>query len=884
MRVLLGRVWRSPKMLFGALAVLLSLMLALPAIAGGDIGATGGPARQAPAQIADGNASAGWSAPRAIEQGAAGVGGAGALYAKSALGLLQITADGLATFWPELPAAPQEARVRYGPAQLGTALPDRLNAPFLFSAKSGFVVIGEAEMTRDSSAAYFAAISPAQRTLGKFVKLPSLPLKVSAPTAAMLGERLYVSDRSGKIFVLDLGGTARGERAAPAGEWVQLPALHSAKTPFASCARLWLVVQYDGHFERLHAFCSQNAERSSKLTGWRWNENGEPGMGTWRPLASGSLAAPGGQFTLVAAQGQSNILAFAARSADCQGASCNAAAEILVYNAVIDRWRAMEAEVPGGTMPQLLAHDTQVHVLANTPKGMEISQFAFRTSSKRFGWIDMSIIAAYLASMVLVGWWFKARNTSTEEFFRGGQSIPWWAAALSIHAALLSSLTYLGLPALVFRTNWIMFMGMLILIPVTFVIALWVMPFFRRIDATSAYEYLSLRFNMPIRQMASALFALFHVGRMAIVLSLAGLALASVTPLDPWQSVLLMGALSIAYSSMGGVEAVVWTEALQTLVLSTGALVCFGFLLNGIDGGFSSYVSQGMADGKFQIVDWNFSEGSWLTFSIWVIILGGIGQNLSTYGADQAVIQRYLVTETEKKAAKAIWLNALTTAPSGIIFFLIGTALYYFYQAHPERLDPSIQIDQIFPAFIASEVPTGAAGLIIAGVFAATQSAVATSMHSISTTMVVDFLRPSGLNWSDDTQLRAARWFTVLVGALGTGIGLIFIDPTIRSLFEAYMAVVGMSMGALGGLFLAGMTTKRVSSLSAFLGLCGGVVIMVVLWKANAINPYLFSAVGVFSCYGLAWLLSFVAGPSRNDLTNLTVISMTRPAAAVRPK
>lgn len=865
------------RMISSAIKAVRSLMLAFACLSSGHAHASdGGQAGQGTATYkaselrSHGGGAAGWSdgVPVGGLPGDVDSHAERPAYSLSSLGLLAIVPSGAVVFWPREVTGAAAGKSRFLPAQINSTFSQKLLQPAIVGVPNGFFVAGGRSGERVSRDVHFVLISAGENRLGAIRRLPPLPIDLPGASAQVMGSRLFVAGSSGELFALDISELAQNSEVPSSREWQILPGIGGA------CAKVWLMRQYDGVSEQLYSVCARAIAGAHRLSVSKLSETG--GKAVW---SQGAPVTAEGDIMVALAQGQSNLLVFSSRPASCADAGCKLQGEVLVYNTVIKRWRAMDATFPVGTPPMLLGFDNNVEALLFEQGDMSLSEFGFMVPSKRFGWLDMSIIAIYLIGMVLVGLWFKERNTSTEEYFRGGQSIPWWAAALSIHAALLSSLTYLGLPALVYRTTWIMFIGMIILILITPIIVYWVMPFFRRIDATSAYEYLSMRFNMPIRRMASGLFGLFHVGRMAIVLSLAGLALASVTPLEPWQSVLLMGVLSITYSTLGGVEAVVWTEALQTLVLSSGALVCFLFLLNGIDGGMSSYVSQGLADGKFNLVDWNFSHGSWMTFSIWVIVLGGIGQNLSTYGADQAVIQRYVVTASEKKAAASIWLNALTTAPSGIIFFLIGTGLYYFYQAHPERLDPSIQIDQIFPTFIANEVPTGAAGLIIAGVFAATQSAVATSMHSISTTMVVDFLRPSGIAWSDEKQLAAARWFTVIIGALGTGIGLIFIDPTIRSLFEAYMAVIGMSMGALGGLFLAGMTTRRVNSLSAFLGLICGVAIMIVLWRKNAINPYLFSAVGVFACYGLAWMFSFLTGQSDKDLTNLTVLTMDQKVA-----
>jgi Na+/proline symporter len=201
------------------------------------------------------------------------------------------------------------------------------------------------------------------------------------------------------------------------------------------------------------------------------------------------------------------------------------------------------------------------------------------------------------------------------------------------------------------------------------------MPFFRQIDVTSAYEYLSKRFNMPVRLLASGLFTLFHIGRMGIVMALTALALAAVTPLSAWQCVLIMGVLCLIYCTLGGIEAVIWTDTIQTVVLLLGAVLCFAYIISGIDGGLTGLIDSGMAANKFKMVNLDFGPGSITTLSIWVIVLGGIGQNLSSYTADQAVVQRYMVTSDSRAAARSIWTNACIAVPGALLFFGICTGL-----------------------------------------------------------------------------------------------------------------------------------------------------------------------------------------------------------------
>ena len=212
---------------------------------------------------------------------------------------------------------------------------------------------------------------------------------------------------------------------------------------------------------------------------------------------------------------------------------------------------------------------------------------------------------------------------------------------------------------------------------------------------------------------------------MAVVMSLTGLALAVATPLTPTQSVLIIGLLSLVYCTMGGIEAVIWTDTIQTVVLLGGALLAILVLMQGIDGGWNGFVEASFAADKFKMVNWNFDPTS-MQVAIWFIILGSIAQNISSYTADQAVVQRYMTTETQALAARSIWMNAFLAIPTTFLFFAIGSALYAFYRNHPEKLDPTIASDQIFPLFIAREMPIGLAGLIVAGIFAAAQSTVST--------------------------------------------------------------------------------------------------------------------------------------------------------------
>ncbi|TWU30711.1 Sodium/glucose cotransporter [Novipirellula artificiosorum] len=561
--------------------------------------------------------------------------------------------------------------------------------------------------------------------------------------------------------------------------------------------------------------------------------------------------------------------------------------EAFAFHTITDTWTSLGA-TPSNQVTTTAARWNDRIVIASgevrprvrTPAVWSIAPVARQSG---FGVINYIVLGGYLLTMVGVGVYFARKNKTTDDYFRGGKSIPWWAAGCSIFATMLSSLTFTGLPSKAYAQDWVYAVGNL-MIPVIAIVAVFVaLPFYRRIDATSAYEYLEKRFNRSVRLFGSTSFAMFHLFRMAVVMSLTGLALAVATPLTPAQSVLLMGLLSIAYSTMGGIEAVIWTDTIQTVVLLGGAVLALFMLLSGSGGehGFGRALQVAFDSDKLRLANLQW-QGTGSQVAFWVIVLGAAGHHLSSYTADQAVVQRYMTTSSEKLAARSIWTNAVLSIPATLLFFAIGTALFMFYQSHPERLDPTITTDQIFPLFIAREMPIGIAGLVVAGVFSAAQSTVSTSMNSMATTIVTDFLRPLGICTTDRQYLRAARLITFSVGVLGTVLGLFFIAPEITSLFDTFIKVVGLFMGMLGGLFLLGVLTRRANAYGAFTGAVVGALVMCWLFVYSSVNGYLYITIGMSTCIIVGYLVSCLV-PSTRDLSGLTIFTLDPHPTPSRP-
>jgi SSS family transporter len=730
--------------------------------------------------------------------------------------------------------------------------------------------------------------------------LPSLPHTALSPSGVIIGNTLFVltgGDANNRFYSLDLTGLTDENQKLTLNQynnpsWIELAALPLASTENNYQNGRKLIVQNDGTGEKIFALggyeisnfqvkndVDLSIKQISPITEmWKFDPYAQAKKPQWLPLGHIVVAKKilNQRINTLSPLGQSHILALTNQG------------KALSFNAITKSWTQYQQllidEKITNTRP-LISESIRLfdksfislNQSTHSTGSLELWQVEVQPVKKDFGWVNMTVLVIYLICVVLVGLFFMFKNKNTDDYFRGGQSIPWWAAACSIYATMLSSLTYVALPAVVYQSNWLLLIGIWMIIVVAPIAVYIAMPFFRQINATSAYEYLSKRFNMSVRLFASGLFTLFHISRMGIVMAITALAMSAVTPLSPSDSVLIMGVLCLIYCTMGGIEAVIWTDTLQTIVLLLGAVICFVTIVIGLDGGLTDFITVGFNDNKFTMVNNDFSASSITTLSIWVIVLGGIGQNLSSYTADQSIVQRYMVTEDPKAAAKSIWANAVMAAPGALLFFCIGTGLYVFYQTHPEKIDPTMQLDQIFPLFIANELPIGLAGLIVAGIFAAAQSTVSTSMNSTATTLVTDFIKPFNLVKTENGYLNAARWLTFIMGVLGTIAGLIFINPEIRSLMAAYFQVIGMFMGCLGGLFVLGALTKKANSTGAIIGIVSGVAIMVSAWQMGWASYYLYATIGIVSCLVIGYIASLLCQgneQSSKDLTGLTLYTM----------
>ena len=511
--------------------------------------------------------------------------------------------------------------------------------------------------------------------------------------------------------------------------------------------------------------------------------------------------------------------------------------QLVIYHTITDTWvtesqspllaRAGAAFIPCGKEWIVVGGETKPGIRSPQVTAIDMQ---VRPS---FGALNWAVLVAYLVGMVLLGYYFMRRGGDADDFFKGGGRIPWWAAGISIYATMLSAITYMAYPAKAYATDWTYYPMLVTILLVSFPVMKYYLPFFRRLNVTSAYEYLERRFNAATRLMASALFIVFMVVRMALVLYLPSLALTAVTGIDLYICIVLMALVTILYCTMGGVEAVVWGDVVQGFILVGGALFAVGYLIWGTEGGVEGFWRIGQEADKFRLFSWSLD---YRTATFWVILLGGVANNLISYTSDQTVIQRYLTTRDEAAARRSILLNGVMSVVVSVAFFAIGTGLYTFYKTHPAELDFTMaKADTIFPFFMMSQLPAGVAGLLIAAIFAATMSTISSNINSVATAFSVDFYKRFRPSTSDRQMLRVARHTCIVSGVVGMGIALLMATWHILSLLDFFQEILGLLSSGLGGLFLMGIFFPRIGGRSALVGfVCGVVAVFLTRYLTDA--------------------------------------------------
>jgi len=495
-------------------------------------------------------------------------------------------------------------------------------------------------------------------------------------------------------------------------------------------------------------------------------------------------------------------------------------------------------------------------------------------ASGSFRTLDYLALIGYLVVIVGIGAYFSRRENTTDDYFLAGRRIPWWAASLSIFSTYLSAVTFMAIPAKAFTADWVTILvnlGIILVAPLT---VFCFVPFYRRLNVTTIYEYLEMRFSPAIRIYGSLSFVLLQLAKMGVFLLLPALALSTVTGFNVYASIIIMGVLCTLYTVLGGIEAVIWTDVLQSCVLIGGGLLCIGTIFAAEQFDFSNMMDVAVSAKKFHIFN---MEGGINSSVFWVVIIGGFFIQMIPFTSDQVIAQRFLTTRDEKSAARSVWAHAGIVVPASLLFFGLGTALYVYYSSRPEMLPGAdVTNDVIVPWFIATRLPAGLAGLVIAGLFAATMSTVDSGMHSIATSLVNDVHRKLRPDADDRQRLKMARILTVAAGLFGTISAVLISKMDPGSLWDMILLLVGLFGSSLCGVFLLGVFTRRASARGVALGVTASIVALIVLRNLDPrpIHGLLTAAAGVLTCVVVGYLASIFLPAQDRSLKNLTLATL----------
>ena len=442
--------------------------------------------------------------------------------------------------------------------------------------------------------------------------------------------------------------------------------------------------------------------------------------------------------------------------------------------------------------------------------------------------LDGLVLGGYFIIVLAIGFSFNKRSRSVEGFTAAGRNLPGWLTGLSILGTYVSSISFLALPGKAFADNWNPFVFSLSLPIATWIAVKWFMPHYRRSGHVSAYQHLEARFGPWARVYTSFCYLLTQLARMGAVMYLMALPLHVLLGWSITWIIIATGVTVTAYTFVGGIVAVIWTDAIQTIVLILGALVCGVIMLFSLPDGPMQLLEIAAANDKFSLGSFGLNLGE---STFWVVLIYGLVINLQNFGIDQNFVQRYVASKSDAEARKSVWLGGLMYVPVSAVFFFLGTALFAYYSVNPEALpavyaDPAAA-DKVFPWFIITVLPPGVTGLLIAAVFAAAMSTVSTSLNSSATVILNDYYQRFAKSVvSERKSMRFLHVTTVIWGVFGTLIALAMTRA--QSALDAWWTLAGIFGGGTLGLFLLGFVTRRVVSRAAMIGVgCG---VLVILW------------------------------------------------------
>ncbi len=456
--------------------------------------------------------------------------------------------------------------------------------------------------------------------------------------------------------------------------------------------------------------------------------------------------------------------------------------------------------------------------------------------------LDLAVILAYLAGITWFGARFRSGQRSLRDYFLGGRTAPWWAIALSIVSAETSTLTIVGTPALAFNGNLGFLQIVLGYLMARIAISLLFLPQYFRGEMFTAYELMRRRFGERIRKLTASIFLVTRALAEGVRVFAISLVISIVLGTGQNASIALIVILTLFYTFEGGMTAVIWTDVVQMSLYVVGAVLSFFVILDKIPGGWTHVAAVAGAAHKFEIFDFRFAFNMAFfsrTYSFWAGVAGGCFLTTATHGTDQLMVQRLLSARDERQSRTALFASWAVILIQFTLFLLIGVLLFVYYgDAH---LAPPTQTDRLYPEFIWHNLPPGLAGLLIAAILAAAMANLSAALNSLSSTVVVDFFHASSL--------RLARRATVAWGAVLLVIAIGASGS--KSVLEAGLTIGSIPAGALLGVFLLGVLTKKPGEWAAMAGVAAGLAAILYVRFATPIAWTWYVLIGTVVTFGV---------------------------------
>ncbi|HEY8535838.1 MAG TPA: sodium:solute symporter [Vicinamibacterales bacterium] len=494
--------------------------------------------------------------------------------------------------------------------------------------------------------------------------------------------------------------------------------------------------------------------------------------------------------------------------------------------------------------------------------------------------IDFAILAVYLIGTVLFGAWFSRSNRTVQDYFVSGRTIPWWVVMGSIVATETSTVTFISVPGFAFGGDFTFLQLVMGYMIGRIAVTLLFVPAYFRGELLTVYQLLGERFGGPVKQLASGLFLttrslsdgfrLFATGLVlaALLLEMPGVAAQAQTAFPDAEpavvllaaSVGIIGIVTIVYTLLGGMAAVVWTDVIQLVIYLAGALVATVILLQQIPGGWAEVTAAAAASDKFRLFDFTFDVTRGYTF--WSGLIGGAFLTTATHGTDQLMVQRYLCSRSEGDARRALLVSGVVIFAQFALFLLIGTMLYTYYSGAGAAelagltVDGRVQTDRVFPQFIVTHLPSGLTGLVLAAIFAAAMSTLSSSLNSSAAASITDFYIPYTQNRRDPAHyLRMSRALTAVWGVVQIAVALVAIQLS-RRVVDEVLGIASFTNGVILGVFLLGTLTTRVGRRGAFVGMACGAAVMLAVRLLTAVNWQWYVLIGSATTFAVGTLAS----------------------------